>query len=212
MKRRRATVYIVRHGFTEWNEQRRIVGHKELGLSERGAAQAVGVRELLSKRRLDVALVSPLTRTRETAEIALGGHDIAAEPDERLIELDLKGWEGRTRLELASDPSWKAWLDIPDRVATPAGERLVDVRERAHAALLDGVSRAPQSGGLAIVTHGGVARVLILDIMGMPLSAYHKVRCDCGSVTAIDVGEEGELVRLLLLNATRPLLALGEKV
>ncbi len=208
MRDERRTVYIVRHGLTSWNEAGRIVGHEDLNLTDRGREQARGVARLLAPCRLDLALASPLRRTRETAGVALGERECQLTVEPRLIELALKGWEGLSRAELRDDPSWKTWLTEPHTIATPEGERLEDVRARATAALTDGLERTPPGGGLVIFTHGGVARVLILHILGMPLSGYQKLRCDCGSVSAIEVSDRGELIRALALNITDPLVAL----
>ena len=186
-KAERRTVYIVRHGATAWNEKGRIVGHTDLSLSDKGVVQAEGARKLLASSRLDLALTSPLSRTRETAAIVLADHGIVAEPEERLVELALVGWEGKDRKELRDDPAWRTWITAPHTISTPEGERLEDVRERAAAALTDALARLPDGGGVVLFTHGGVARVLTLHLLGMPLSGYQKLRCDCASVTAIEV-------------------------
>lgn len=209
IKEYRATVYIVRHGVTQWNEQKIIVGHHDLSLSERGKAQADGLRRLLEPCRINRALTSPLARTRETADRALAKHKLSANVDPRLIELKLKGWEGKSKAELRDDPEWKKWIATPHLIATPEGERLEHVRERAAQALEDGLKGLPDKGGLAIFTHGGVARVLLLDLLGMPLSCYQKIGCDCASLSAIEVDQKGQLARTLVLNLTEPLVAFG---
>jgi broad specificity phosphatase PhoE len=212
-ERRRKTVYVVRHGFTAWNEEDRILGHRDLGLSERGRAQAAGAGRMLGPCRLDLALTSPLSRTRETAAIVLGDRDVPLETDPRLIELRLGDWEGKTRAELRELPSWQAWVSTPDQTSTPEGERLADTQARAAAALEGGLARVPPGGGLAVFTHGGVVRVLLLHLLGLPLSSYHKLRCDCASVSAFELTPEGSprLHRALALNLTDPLLALDDK-
>lgn len=210
-QRRRKTVYVVRHGFTAWNEEDRILGHRDMGLSERGRAQAEGAGRLLRSCRLDLALTSPLARARETAAIVLGERGVPLDADPRLIELRLGAWEGKTRTELREMPSWQVWVRTPDQTTTPEGERLVEVQARAAAALESGLARVPPGGGLAIFTHGGVVRVLMLHLLGLPLSSYHKLRCDCASVSAFEVNPEGRLHRALALNLTDPLLALGDK-
>lgn len=211
MRRPRRTVYIVRHGLTRWNEEHRIVGHTDLGLSERGRAQAAGTARILAGCPIDLALSSPLRRTRETAEIALAGHDLSIEVEPRLTEIPLAGWEGKSREELRDDPSWRAWLERPHEAETPEGARLADVQGRAVAALRDGLARVEDRRGLAIFTHGGVARLLTLHILGMPLASYHRIRCDCSSVQAFDLTPEGELYRVLALNVTDPLQALTRR-
>lgn len=198
----RKTIYVVRHGATPWNEQGRIMGHRDLDLSAHGQRQAEGARSLLASCRLDMALTSPLTRTRHTAEIVIASRVVTLEEDRRLIELALEGWEGLRRAELRGEPSWQRWINEPHKTATPEGETLDDVLRRATAVLDDGLSRVPQGGGLLIITHGGVARVLLLHLLGMPLSAYHKVRCEPASVSAIEVTPECELAQLLWLNHT----------
>lgn len=204
----RKTIYIVRHGSTEWNEQGRIMGHQDLDLSALGQQQAEGARSILSPCRLDLALTSPLTRTGHTAKIVLEGRDVTLEEDPCLIELALGGWEGKSRKELRHDHSWHRWISKPHEGGTPEGETLEDVQGRASAALTKGLERIEPGGGLVIVTHGGVARVLLLHLLGLPLAYYHKVRCDCASVSAIEVSPDGELAQVLVLNLTQPLTAL----
>ena len=206
----RKTVYVVRHGATPWNEQGRIMGQRDLDLSARGQRQAEGARSVLASHRLDLALTSPLTRTRRTAEIVVASRELKLEEEPRLIELALAGWEGLRRAELRGEPSWQRWITEPHLTATPEGETLDDVHRRAFAALDDGLKRVPEGGGLLIVTHGGVARVLLLHLLGLPLSAYHKnplrprlgERCRgharyrarpvcCGSITSTENDREG---------------------
>lgn len=196
----RRHLYVLRHGVTRWNEEKKIVGHTDLELSDKGRQQASRAQRLLAHQPLHRALTSPLTRTSQTAEIALEGKELDATPEPRLIELALAGWEGRSRHELRDDEHWQLWLNAPDQTATPEGERLEDVRQRAVAALRDGLRAIPDDGGLLIVTHGGVARVLILHLLGMPLSAYQKVSCDCASISAFEVNPEGGLLKVLGLN------------
>ena len=210
-KRRRRTIYIVRHGVTPWNEQHRICGHEDLSLSDKGRAQAGGAGRLLAGCRLDLAITSPLSRTRETAELALAERDVEIRIEPRLIELALVGWEGRSREELLEDPSWYVWHRAPHLIATPEGERLEEVRLRAGEALSDALKEVPTGGGLAVFTHGGVARVLILHVLGLPVSYYQKLRCDCASVSALEITARGDLARVLALNLTDPLIALSGK-
>ena len=206
----RVQVYILRHGVTSGNEEGKIVGHIDLGLSPKGREQALGARQLIANCPIDRAITSPLKRTRETAEIVLEGRSIEARPEPGLIELALKGWEGKTRHELRDDPDWQRWLTVPHTLPTPEGEWLEDVSKRAVASMtktvkeLANASSEPNRGGVAIFTHGGVARILILHLLGLPLSAYQKLRCDCASVSAFELTPEATLARVLALNLTVP--------
>ena len=101
-------IYLVRHGETEFNRERRLQGHVDSALTSRGLAQAEAVGELLqdlvgaeSGWRI---VSSPLGRARRTAEIigrrlGVAPGEIAVEP--RLIELSWGDWDGRLRDDLA---------------------------------------------------------------------------------------------------------------
>ncbi len=203
------TVYLVRHGSTTWNEEGRICGHRELPLSERGKGEAQGAEKFLSPCPIDHALTSPLTRTAQTAEIILTRRSVRPQVDQRLIELKLRGWEGEQRQVLIDDPLWQQWISAPHKAATPEGERLQEIQVLVVSCLNDGLRQIPSKGELLIVSHGGVLRVLLLHLLEMPLSAYHKVRIDCGSVTAIDVDNSGKLKLLRVVNLSQPTVGLS---
>ena len=66
-------LYLVRHGQTDWNLQRRIQGSTDIALNDTGRAQAARAGQLLARRHWDVLASSPLSRAYETAEI-IGGY------------------------------------------------------------------------------------------------------------------------------------------
>src|SRR6185503_4782740 len=85
-------IYLVRHGQTEFNRERRIQGHVDSPLTELGVRQAQAVGRLLADLIRDPAgwriVSSPLGRAASTAEIVskkLGGMPV--ELDERLKEM-----------------------------------------------------------------------------------------------------------------------------
>src|ERR1700761_2852217 len=106
----RPAIYFIRHGQTEWNEQKRIQGGKDSPLTEVGRQQSIRaghVLETILKRdgRSALALdfvASPLGRARQTMELVRGtmhlplaGYRI----DGRLRELSYGQWEGSTLAE-----------------------------------------------------------------------------------------------------------------
>ena len=80
-------VWFLRHGETEWNAEGRVQGQTESVLSERGKVHAQQQAELMAPILADnpPCIVSPLKRTRQTADIALGGRDY--QTDDRLKEI-----------------------------------------------------------------------------------------------------------------------------
>lgn len=104
-------IYVIRHGQTDWNAERRLQGQKDIPLNAIGRAQAEAnglfLASLLGERRRDFDFVaSPLGRTRETMEIlrkAMGLDPLSYRTDDRLIEVSFGSWEGSTIKELKVD-------------------------------------------------------------------------------------------------------------
>lgn len=80
------TIYFTRHGETDWNIERKIQGHVEVDLNERGKAQAKALHDKLLNTPIDLIFVSPLRRAKETAEIIRGDRNIPMFEDSRIIE------------------------------------------------------------------------------------------------------------------------------
>ncbi|MFJ3382862.1 MULTISPECIES: histidine phosphatase family protein [unclassified Curtobacterium] len=62
-------LYLVRHGETDWNKQRRIQGSTDIPLNDTGRAQAIETAALLARRSFDAVVASPLVRAYETGSI-----------------------------------------------------------------------------------------------------------------------------------------------
>jgi broad specificity phosphatase PhoE len=159
-----ATLYFIRHGETDWNAEGRLQGQHDIPLNDLGRVQAeeagVILRSLCPQPDDLDWWVSPLARTRETAErarAAIGLHPTYYKTDERLKELTFGRWEGLT------------WKDV--RKADPAGAAARE-RDKWRAVPPDGESYAMLTERVAgflptlrretvMVSHGGVARVLM---------------------------------------------------
>lgn len=168
---RTPTLFFLRHGETDWNLEGRLQGQRDIPLNDVGRVQAeeAGRRlgGLLSHPEDLPWLVSPMTRTRETAEIAreaLGLHPPFYTLEDRLKELTFGSWEGLTWPEVEqSDPSGaKArerdkWSFVP-----PGGESYAMLTDRIAGWL------ATVHQDSIIISHGGVARALMVLLAGSP--------------------------------------------
>jgi probable phosphoglycerate mutase len=155
-------IYLVRHGETEFNRERRLQGHVDSPLTELGLrqAEAVGRRlgELVGRERGWRIVSSPLGRARRTAQIVarhLGADDVEIDP--RLIELSWGEWDGKLRSELAA-----AHPDTFGRTNwafhAPTGETHEAMCER----LMDWLSELPPEPERRViaVSHGVTGRIL----------------------------------------------------
>ena len=197
---------LLRHGETEWNSLDRFQGHTDVELNAEGERQArraaVGpVGDLVEQAGELVAVASPLSRARRTAEIVLearvGAAAVALDP--ALVELDGGDWEG-LELSLIAD-RWpdehRLWRAEPALDAGPVGgETLRAGGERALRALRGHVpahwaagqggagargEHSPVDDGartLLAVAHGGVIRAavgLLLRHEGEAFSALERI-------------------------------------
>ncbi len=101
-------IYLVRHGQTEYNRERRIQGHVDSQLTEVGVRQANAVGRLLRDLIRDTAgwriISSPLGRARATAEIIAGKlGNLPVELDARIQEMSWGSYDGRLRSEIEAD-------------------------------------------------------------------------------------------------------------
>jgi probable phosphoglycerate mutase len=166
-------IYLVRHGETLFNRERRLQGHVDSDLTDLGRRQAEAVaaqlQELVGLQDSWRILSSPLGRTRRTAEIVaarLGVLEIEVEP--RLIEISWGEWDGRLRSELAA-----AYPDTFGRsnwaFHAPTGESYEAMRAR----LSSWLAELPHEGDRRIiaVSHGVTSRVLRGLYAGLPVEA-----------------------------------------
>ncbi|MDM9626648.1 histidine phosphatase family protein [Rhizobium sp. S152] len=167
-------IYVVRHGQTDWNAERRLQGQKDIPLNAIGREQArqngVDLAEILKVEGIAFDFVaSPLGRTRATMEILRGAMGLAPEDyrtDERLVEVSFGDWEGFTIKELKAtardritERNLNKWDFIPPG---PAAESY-EIMSWRVASWLNSVDRPT-----VCVTHGGVIRSMFRTIAGLP--------------------------------------------
>ncbi|MYS80417.1 histidine phosphatase family protein [Embleya scabrispora] len=190
---------LVRHGETEWSRSGRHTGLTDIPLTPEGKAQAKAVADLLAGHEFGLALISPLTRARHTAELAgiTGGR---LEPD--LVEWDYGGYEGITTSEIReSVPGWFLWRDgvIPGDAAHP-GESIADVGRRVDR-VLDRVRPVLERGEDAVlVAHGHLLRVLTARWLGLPPEDGRLFRLETARLSTL--GYEREQPVMLGWNVT----------
>ena len=162
-----APLYMLRHGETAWNLERRMQGTKDSPLTVRGRAQAEAMgRALKAELALTpgptVFLRSPLGRSRETSLIvgaALGLDPAAWRDDARLAELSYGAWEGSTwaEIEVHTPNAMATWRENPEGFCPPGGETHFELRRRSAAALADIAAARTRT---VVVSHGVSGAVL----------------------------------------------------
>jgi broad specificity phosphatase PhoE len=90
------TVYLVRHGETQWNREGRCQGVTDIPLTEKGIQQAEALGRGFATKRPSLILASPLQRAHETAIRIAQPHGLAIETSTALQEWDQGDLEGLT--------------------------------------------------------------------------------------------------------------------
>jgi broad specificity phosphatase PhoE len=155
-------LFLVRHGETLWNAERRFQGQTDIPLSARGRAQAAAIATALSSIPFSHGYASDLQRAVETAEAIVADRALAVETDVRLREFDFGAWEGLTWKEIISRwPEYNHRLPTqPGHYEPVAGERFEHVVTRVRA-FLDNLHGRSASGHVLIVTHAGVLHAMM---------------------------------------------------
>lgn len=187
--------FLIRHGETDWNREGRLQGQSDTPLNARGRDQASAagrsLRALLRRRGVEPAQVayvaSPLARARATMErvrLALDLQPAVYDTTDDLKELSFGAWEGRTWRELKTlvPEAVRARKADKWRFVPPGGESYAMLGSRLSVWL---ATVEPHS---IVVTHGGVARVLMQMLAGCLEEDAPNIDIHQGRVLTFDNG------------------------
>jgi probable phosphoglycerate mutase len=165
------TLYLIRHGETDWNARRLLQGRRDIPLNAVGQGQAVVSGTCLKWLLPDATTVdfiaSPLGRTRQTMEIIRQqlGLDVADyRTDERLVEINFGEWEGLDWQQIAErqPERYQARQADPLNFIPTDGENYPHVFERVGS-LLNSLQR-----DTVLVAHAGVLRSCLALLTDVP--------------------------------------------
>lgn len=184
---------LLRHGECEGGHIFR--GHNEVPLSAKGLAQMH--KTIATAGPWSYIFSSPLQRCRIFAEQLSGA---PVQFDERLREVGFGVWEGRPVEEVwrTDTDTITAWNLDPTSVTPVNGEPLTQVAARVRACVQELVQRH-RGERLLLVTHGGVIRVLLSQLLAMPLSCAGRIHVPYAALSTVVVyhQETGEQIKLL---------------
>ena len=195
---------LVRHGETDWNREGRYQGRTDVPLSVDGRAQVLALGARLAQIPVAVAVASPLSRARQTAEAILAGRSSPAlELDARLVEISHGAWEGKlaSEVELSHAEMFGVWRTAPGRQAPagPGAESLGDVEARAWAVLGEVCARLDGEATGLVVAHDAVNRVILCRVLGIPLERVWSFRQSPAALNALS-GPSLDALQVVRLN------------
>jgi broad specificity phosphatase PhoE len=172
-----STLYLARHGQSEWNHQYRVTGQLDPGLSPKGQQQSEALALCLRDQPLAAIYTSALRRTIDTAQPTAGAKQLTAVAVPELNEIHLGVLQGRHRDE--RDPEAQAlyaqWQGDIWGYRVPGGERFDEFAQRVDQALQTILQRH-RGQHVLIVAHAGTNRVLLGSLFGWPRERWSELR------------------------------------
>ncbi|MEY4063335.1 MAG: hypothetical protein RIT09_1128 [Pseudomonadota bacterium] len=165
-------IYLIRHGETMWNREKRLQGHIDIGLNDVGHQQAERLAKSLVDKKISAIISSDLSRAIDTAKPIALHHQLELNLDPALRERHYGVMQGLSHQEIADHhpENHQAWKKRDIHFQPENGESLAQFNDRVVTAI---ASWAKKYAGqeIAIVAHGGVldclnraARKVALDV------------------------------------------------
>jgi len=169
-------LFVIRHGKTLWNQQRRLQGQMDSPLTSEGLKQAESLAGRLANIKFDAIYTSDLGRTMITARIIsakLNGQQLYA--DIRLRERNFGIFHGLNWEEImkrfpeegAKEKETNAGYIIPD------GESREQVLERCKAFMHE-IAFKHQGKKILAITHGGIVSSMVRYVIHIPLDVPRR--------------------------------------
>lgn len=170
-------IYTARHGQTDYNKIDRILGTTDAELNETGVMQAEELAGKISELDdIDVMLVSPMKRTRKTAEIISDRTGLEIITEERLREWDYGEFEGKSRF---TDGFAENKINFAVKMGRN-GESLLQLAHRVYS-LLDDVIKSYKGKNVLLVCHGGICRIIetyFRDMTTKEFASWFSKNCE----------------------------------
>ncbi len=187
---------LVRHAETEASARGRCYGSLDVGLSPTGRRQCEVLAGMLAPEPVEAVVSSDRQRAIETATAIAMPHGLDVRRDPDLRELDFGELEGRSYDEIAiSLPQLYAdWMTRPTEVTFPGGECYAELRSRSLA-VVESLLETCRGRTVVVVTHGGVVRAILADVLDIPDERIFRLAVDPGSVSVIEWNDAEPIVR-----------------
>lgn len=193
------TLHFLRHGETASSRTGNFCGALNIDLSPAGLMMAEDFSTRYQEHSWAGIYVSPLVRTRATAEPLCRKTGLAMQLRAGLREIEYGAWEGRSASEVGRDfnEDYLLWLADPGWNSPTGGERGVDVALRAMA-VIEEIRQQHDDGDVLVVSHKATIRILLCQFMGIDLGRYRdRLDAPVGSLSSVEFRRNGPILKRL---------------
>ncbi|MCK5883849.1 MAG: histidine phosphatase family protein [Bacteriovoracaceae bacterium] len=184
------TLYLFRHGETNWNKEKRFQGHLDIPLNEEGRRQAQKLKSRLELLTPDAIVSSDLKRAVMTTTIAAEQLDVPTHFSELLREANLGEAQGKTQdevKELWGENALKEWFTGSPEFKFPNGEPKKAASKRARDYISNFLKDHP-CNKLAVSTHGYLIFRILCDISDVDPKTLNVGNCE---IYEIEIDQSG---------------------
>jgi len=191
-------IYLVRHGQSEWNYQKKVQGQQDTFLTELGRIQAKKIGSRLKSEEIDLIYSSDLKRAYETATIIGNELDKKVNRMECLREIAFGQWEGKTieYLNGTNEKEHDIWLKEPHKFSMEGAETLYQLQKRAMLGINKIIDENPNKN-ILIVSHGATLKTIILGLLDIDVKYYSKLTLNNVSLSIIEFRDYNRVLKLL---------------
>ncbi len=193
------SLYLVRHGQTDYSIANRFCGSIDPPLNATGVAMAEALGARYGAEPWAAIYASPRLRTQQTAAPTASRAGVPVQVEEGLREIAYGEWEGRPEADVERDDHarFSAWSTHPGRVAPPGGETGDQIAQRALA-VIDAIRARHSDGKVLVVSHKATLRVLVCALLGLDVDLFRvRIAQKVCAVSVIDFKKTGPLLQTL---------------
>lgn len=193
------TLYLLRHGQTEYSRSNAFCGATDSQLTPEGREMALAFASAYSCSPWTAVFSSPMRRTVDTAEPLCTALGIKPQLRDGLKEINYGLWEGKTPEVISREyhDDYLLWSADPAWYAPTGGETAVAIAGRAMR-VIEEIQQLYSSGNILFVTHKATIRIILCSLLGIDVGRFrHRWACPVGSVSTVEFTSDGPLLQTL---------------
>jgi alpha-ribazole phosphatase len=192
----RTRMYLARHG--EVVNHGVYNGQTDVDITEVGIRQMERLKDLLKDKNLSAVYSSDLLRARRGAQIVAQPHGLRPESFPQFREVHFGRWQGLSYSEVMQryPLDISQWINDLENFRIPAGESMLDVRNRAMPKLQELIERH-RGKEFALICHGALNRIILAEAIHLPFAHLLRIEQDYGCLNIIEYTPSWTLVKLV---------------
>jgi len=162
------------------------------------ATQSASALQSFRTSRLEAVYTSNLSRAARSAKVIAEPYGLLSVETPDFRERNFGVWEGMSFTEIKEKypQEFESWANNPLKYSPVGGESTVEVKDRVLPSL-NRILSNHKGENIAVVAHGGVNRIILCHLLGIPLENIFRIEQDYAAVNIIEFWEKYPVLKLL---------------